>query len=172
MKFPGVVLSAVLHISFALGLWWAGSHQMTIQLGESPPCTIPLEVTATADVSQAPISKPKVDNPGDQKRSRGLVEDILPEQQEAQPKTKPQPEKQWAKPQDKKPDDVPPLEALESPKPEKEPIKDKKEPEKQKDPGAKNLDSLLEEIANEKKEEKPKKKSPAKISKKKNLKVS
>ncbi len=143
----GFLFSLVLHGAFCAFLLWNGISFFREPIEEVPPCSIPLEVMEVSEISQAPISMPKEEEPDHQEKKREEnppLENSLPA---------PPPQEQ---------EKVPAEEKKESPEPrpekeEKTPIKEeqeKKSPE-EKDP---DIDSLLQDV---KKKEKPPLKKPS-----------
>lgn len=74
------IFSLVLHSLFGFFLLWNRLFKPmdVAPILDTPPCSIPLEVTAIAQQSQAPISKPKRTQAIVQKRTQ-IKKDILPE---------------------------------------------------------------------------------------------
>jgi hypothetical protein len=126
MNFYGLLLSCLLHGGIAGGilLWnWSSSGQKKIDIQETAPCTIPLEVTAVSEFSQAPISKPKSTKPVSEKKEetdqgKTIIENILPEPTLplAQEEIKKEPQKQKEKKVLPPPQDAPPLPLENQPK--------------------------------------------------------
>ena len=126
MNFYGLLISCLLHGGIAGGilLWnWTASGQKTFDIQETPPCTIPLEVTAVSEFSQAPISKPKSPKPVSEKKEgtdqgKTIVENILPEPTAPLPQEelKKEPPKQEEKKILPSPKDAPPLPLENKPK--------------------------------------------------------
>ncbi|OJU72954.1 MAG: hypothetical protein BGO07_01980 [Alphaproteobacteria bacterium 40-19] len=145
MKKFGWILSALVHVGFVGMFWWMNQSGPVAPAQITMPCTVPMEVTTFSKESEAPISKPKVDDPAEQKRSTGVVEDVLPKEEPVQ--------KEKKKP--------------------KEPVEKKEEPKNPPVPKSeeKDLKDILDELEkkHEQKEEKkndPKKIEPSKNSKK------
>jgi hypothetical protein len=84
----GLIFSLVLHGMGAIGIIWInfrGGSGKPMRLKEEAACSIPLEVTAISDISQAPISKPKGDIPEDAVQKPPLKEPIQEQKKQELP---------------------------------------------------------------------------------------
>ena len=91
MNSAGLSFSLMLHVGLAGSLFFyksiSPSEEKSLALtAASAVCTIPLEVTAVSEFSQAPISKPKVANPREKKEKvekkreeNAVIENVLPD---------------------------------------------------------------------------------------------
>lgn len=106
----GWTLSIILHGLIVLGAiagQWFSPDAPVREVSNDPLCTIPLDVTAVADISTAPISKPKA------KQLKGQEEDRI------DPPVLPDPAKQPVPPA---PDLSPPAEPKPEPEPSQPPV--------------------------------------------------